>query len=1058
LTPFEDILARAAASPSLAAVLARLATKERTVTVSGPVGSGKPLLVALLKRTLRVPVLFIVSDDETAFAFQGDLESLSGRASVLPARPDEGEPQYETAEYRILAIDALLQGAIDPIVVPVRSLVQKILSPQHFSRLVFEIEPGDGLDRDAFIEQLNEGGFERASTVEDPGEMAARGGIVDVFPFGLEDPVRVEFSVDEVESLRQFDPLSQRSVRAIERCRIPPFREPLPEDQSGRAFVSLSEYLRPDTIVVFDEAWLLSSRISDDEDGEAVSANSRLADLRDTFTSVALASGGELKIDMVPPKSYQRNLRVLKQEMKDLVEAGFAVFILSESSGQKERMADVLSDTGAALAVGSLSSGFILADAGLSVVSEKDIFGREPRRRRKFRAGLPIESLLTLKPGDIVVHTDYGLARFDGIERVRVREAETDCLLLLYAEGDKIYVPIENMHLVQRYVGSGETQPKLTKLGTKSWERAKGRVKKAVADMTRELLDLYAARAALKGFAFPKDVPWQSELEASFVYDETEDQLKAIMDIKRDMESERPMDRLICGEVGYGKTEVALRAAFKAVMAEKQVAILAPTTILAQQHYSTFAERLKVFPIRCEVISRFRTGSQQKLTIKDLREGRVDVIIGTHRLLSEDVEFKDLGLLVVDEEQRFGVRHKEKIKKMRRLVDVLTMSATPIPRTLYMSLLGVKDLSTIETAPSGRLAIATEVSPWDDRLIIEYVEREMERGGQVYFVHNRVQTIDSMATYIQDLIPGARIGIAHGQMRERELESVMIDFLSGSYDILVTSAIIESGVDIPNVNTMIINRGDKFGLAQLHQLRGRVGRSDRRAHCLIVVPKGRRITPEARRRLSAILSHTELGSGYMLAMRDLEIRGAGNLLGPEQHGHMQAVGYNLYCQLLAEAVAELKGEPSRKETYASISLDVDAYIPDSYISDGEHKVALYKRLVVISTADRLDELKRELIDRFGPIPEPCLNLLHGVELRMLASRLGIKRLSLSERWAEIQFARGSEPSSEEIGSLLRTWSAPVEFSAEKEFKMRVALGKRGAERFSAAKNLLHLLG
>lgn len=1058
MIPLEEIVERASASPSLANVISRLESGEKSFAVSGITGSTKPLLAALLHRALRRPVFLLVADDETALSFFSDLLSLSGSALAIPSRPDEGEPSTETAEYRILALDSLLKGSGNITVASVRSALQKTASPGEFSRLGFEIRTGDRLDRDGLVEALNEGGFERTSTVEAPGEMTIRGGIVDIFPYGRENPIRVEFSGEHVESLREFDPSSQRSIELVQSLRIRPFREPLPQDQSGRSFAPLSEYLRTDTVVIMDEAWLLSSEMEDTSRSESYVDSPFVDELRESYSSVVLSPDAELKVPVTPPKPYHRNIKILKEDIKNLVGEGYAVFVLSETEGQNERMSEILSLTGAALLIGTLSSGFTLRDAGLSVVSEKDIFGREPRRkRRRFKAGIPIESLLTLRPGDIVVHADYGLARFEGIERLNVRGAETDCLLLIYAEGDKIYVPIENMHLVQRYVGSRDTAPKLTKLGTKSWERAKSKVKKAVIDMTRELLDLSAARAAMKGFAFPRDVPWQTELEASFMYDETEDQLRAIKEIKRDMESEKPMDRLICGEVGYGKTEVALRAAFKAVMAEKQVAVLAPTTILAQQHYSTFKDRLEQFPIRCDVISRFRTPREQKVLLNELRSGKVDIVIGTHRLLSDDIEFKSLGLLVIDEEQRFGVRHKEKLKKLRKLVDVLTMSATPIPRTLYMSLLSVKDLSTIETAPRGRLSINTEVSPWDDQLIVDYCLREVGRGGQVYFVHNRVQTIDSMATHIQELVPHLRIGVAHGQMRERELESVMIEFLSGVYDILVTSAIIESGVDIPNVNTMIINRGDRFGLAQLHQLRGRVGRSDRRAHCLILVPKGRSITREARRRLSAILSHTELGSGYMLAMRDLEIRGAGNLLGPEQHGHMQAVGYDLYCQLLAEAVRELKGEPVEKEVFASISLDMDAYIPDSYISESEHKVALYKRLVVLSNAAKLNELENELIDRFGPIPLACMNLLRSVELRILASEIGIRRLSISGRWVELHFQKGFDPSSRSLEGVLSKWTAPVEFLSGRGLKMRIALGEEGPERLRVTKKLLHLL-
>ncbi|MFQ5906078.1 MAG: transcription-repair coupling factor, partial [bacterium] len=1013
MSRLEEIVHRASASPSFDGIISALRSGRRRLSVSGLTGSAKPLLAALIQECLGRPVLLLVADEENALTFHQDLLSLTGRAHNLPSRPDEEEPSIETAEQRISSLLGALREPASGIVAPLKAVLQPVVSPDEFSALVLEISQGDRTDRDELVEALSDSGFERTPAVESVGEMAVRGGIIDVYPFDTENPFRIEFSGDEIESIREFDLLSQRSVSFLKRVQVSPFREPLPQDQSGKTFVRFSEYLNPASVILFDETWLLSPDTEGSLRGIHAPDLSQLEEMKNSYSCIILSSQGEYQVPSRPQTSYQKNLPLLKQDIKGLVGEDFAVFVLCDSEGQKERMTEILSEQGAAPLVGTLSSGFVLDDARLAIFAEKDIFGREPRRRQpKFRAGISVESLLTLRPGDIVVHTDYGIARFEGVERLNVRGAETDCLLLIYADGDKIYVPIENMHLVQRYVGSAEKPPALTKLGTKSWDRVKRGAKKAVLDMTRELLEVYATRAAMKGFSFPEDVPWQAELEASFIFDETEDQLKAIAEIKSDMESEKPMDRLICGEVGYGKTEVALRAAFKAVMAEKQVAFLAPTTILAQQHYNTFCERLKRFPVRCEVISRFKMAREQRLILRDLKDGKIDILIGTHRLLSDDIVFKDLGLLIIDEEQRFGVRHKEKIQRLKKLVDVLTMSATPIPRTLYMSLVGMKDLSTIDTAPKGRLSVHTEICHWDEELIVDKILREMDRGGQVYFVHNRVQTIDSIASLIHELLPQVRIGVAHGQMPERELESVMIDFLGGRCDVLVTSAIIESGMDIPNVNTMIINRGDKFGLAQLHQLRGRVGRSDRRAHCLILIPRGRRITAEARKRLSAILSHTELGSGYRLALRDLEIRGAGNLLGDEQHGHIHAVGYDLYCQLLAEAVAELKGEPAKKEVLTSFSLDCDAYIPDSYIPDPGHKIALYKRLVVVSRIESLEELRNELIDRFGPIPEPCRSLLGGVELRILASRLGIRRIVLADRWAEFHFEKSFEPTSD----------------------------------------------
>lgn len=1058
MIPLREIVDRASHSPSFEGILSALRSGKRRLSVSGLTGSAKPLLAALIWETIGNPVLLTVAEEDEAFTFYHDLLSLTAAAFSLPSRPEDVEPSLETAEQRICALHGALEPGTAAIVATPRAILQPVISPDLFRGLIQSISKGDQIDRDKLIEALSDSGFERMSAVENVGEMAVRGGIIDVYPFDTENPFRIEFSADVIESIREFDPLTQRSISFLNRIRVLPFREPLPQDDSGKPFVGFSEYINPRWVILFDETWLLSAEVEDSDSNDQAFDPSSLERLQSSHPTIVLSARAELDVPLKPQTHYEKNLQLLKEDLENLRQEGYATFVLSQSEGQKERMTEVLSETEVAVVVGILSSGFLLQDAHLAVFTEKDIFGREPRRRRpKFKAGIPIESLLTLKPGDIVVHTDYGIARFEGIERVNVRGAESDCLFLKYAGADKIFVPIENMHLVQRYVGSHERPPALTKLGTKSWEKTKNKARKAVLDMTRELLDIYAARAAMKGMASPEDVPWQAELEASFVFDETEDQLKTLAEIKKDMESERPMDRLICGEVGYGKTEVALRAAFKAVMAEKQVALLAPTTILAQQHYNTFCERLKRFPVRCEVISRFKTSAEQKRLLRELSEEKIEIIIGTHRLLSDDVVFSDLGLLIIDEEQRFGVRHKEKIKKLRKLVDVLTMSATPIPRTLYMSLVGVRDMSTIDTAPKGRLSVHTEVSPWDEELIVEYILREIDRGGQVYFVHNRVQTIDSMASFIHGLLPQLKIGVAHGQMRERELESVIVDFLDRCYDVLITSTIIESGMDIPNVNTMIINRGDKFGLAQLHQLRGRVGRSDRRAYCLILIPKGRRITREARERLSAILSYRELGSGYKLALRDLEIRGAGNLLGPEQHGYIHAVGYDLYCQLLAETVSELKGELPERKVITSISLDCDAYIPNSYIPDAQHKIALYKRLVAISSEQRLAEIRDELVDRFGPAPEVCQNLLDGVEVRILASKLGIRRVALSGRWAELHFEKSFDPGSETMGRVLKSWPAPIQFFTERGLMMRVALGDEGLKRFNIIKKLLHLL-
>jgi len=694
----------------------------------------------------------------------------------------------------------------------------------------------------------------------------------------------------------------------------------------------------------------------------------------------------------------------------------------------------------------------------LVVLTDHQIFSRYfwRRRKRRFNEGIALSSYSALSVRDFVVHIDHGIGRYAGLETLEVDRKKRECLKLLYQGDDKLYVPIEEFNRVHKFVGK-EGAPSLSKLGGTSWENLKKRTKKAIQDMAQELIQLYAERKAKPGIAFSPDTVWQKELEASFIYEETPDQLASIDAVKKDMEQSIPADRLICGDVGYGKTEVGVRAAFKAVMDGKQVAVLVPTTILAQQHFVTFSERLKSFPVNVQMLSRFKSRKEQKEIVSSLKEGRMDVVVGTHRLIQKDVRFKDLGLLIVDEEQRFGVTHKEKIKKLRRLVDVITLTATPIPRTLQLSLLGARDMSIINTPPKERLPIHTEITKFDKKLIADAILREVDRGGQVYFVHNRVQTIEAMYRFLKDLVPQIRIAVAHGQMEENLLEKVMLDFLNRRYDLLLVTSIIESGIDIPSVNTIIIDRADRFGLAQLYQLRGRVGRSNVRAYAYLLIPKVKLLTQSARKRLKALEQFTQLGSGFHLALRDLEIRGAGNLLGAQQHGFIEEVGFDLYCRLLDEAVRELKGEKIERLPEVKIQFDLDIYIPDSYIPDSQQRVEIYKKLSEAKSVEEVKEVEAETVDRFGNPPQEVEDLLNFTRVKITASHLGIFRLSLKKDILMLEFSPDKKIGKKEIQNLRQKINLPLEFAVDKTLKLYVDLKKADEKKALFVKNLLQRL-
>jgi transcription-repair coupling factor (superfamily II helicase) len=733
----------------------------------------------------------------------------------------------------------------------------------------------------------------------------------------------------------------------------------------------------------------------------------------------------------------------LRDDLFSREKQGQTVLLLCDNKGQADRLGDLLDDTdntppATRPRVGSLSAGFVWPEAGLACLTDHEFFERyqRPTRTRHRSSGL-VKERASLKPGEYVVHLEYGIGRYRGLEVITVQAVERECLLLEFAEEGKVYVPVENIDQVERYSSDQGAHPPLAKLGSGSWLKVKGRARKAIRAMAAELIELYASRKARPGHAFPPDSPLQKALEDSFLFQETPDQLTAIEDTKQDMEDSQPMDRLVCGDVGFGKTEVAIRAAFKAVAAGKQVAILCPTTLLAQQHGETFGERFRDFPVRIETISRFRSAAEQKEILTRCLKGEVDVLVGTHRLLSRDVKFKDLGLLVIDEEQRFGVRHKEKIKELKRLVDVMTLSATPIPRTLYLSLMGARDMSLINTPPLDRQPIHTELCAFSKKVLVEAILREIHRGGQVFFVHNRVQTIEGTTRLIRDLLPNVRVAWAHGQMKEEKLEGIMARFLNQEFDVLVTTAIIESGLDMPRVNTIIIDRADRFGLAQLYQLRGRVGRSNHRAFAYLMTPPGERLTPEARRRLAALEEFQALGSGYHIAMRDLEIRGAGNLLGEEQHGHMEAIGFDLYCRLLEETVGELQGGGGVAPLEVKTEFRVSAYLPDDYVGDPQQKMDLYRRIARLRKTAACDRMRDEFKDRYGPLPPAVENLLAIQGMRIRAGSQGIVEITGGRLGVDFFFAGGPEPPPTLRQGVMESGPKGLQFKAVDQFIMKV---------------------
>ena len=951
------------------------------------------------------------------------------RMEVLRAIAEKKKEEPVTV---ITTMDAFLDG---------------IISPDEIQKNRIHITGEDTVDLTKLEQDLTALGYERESQIEAPGQFAVRGGIIDVFPLAEEMPVRIELWGDEIDSIRMFDAKSQRSIENISEITIYPASE---NCFGNNGLVSFLKYFpENETLLFYDEPHRLQETAETVEEEYTESLKNRadagmkeegeeelrVFQTKDIISEMNRYSGiglttleskcGLFKVRSVYTvqakgvNPYNNSFELLTRDLKRLKRNGYRVVLLSGSRTRAKRLAEDLRDYDLSsfysedmqrevkpgeimAAYGYASEGYEYPMLKFVVISESDIFGRKKKKKkRKKYEGQRIQDFAELKPGDYVVHENHGIGVYKGIEKIEVEKIVKDYMKIVYAEGGVLYIPVAQMDLIQKYAGADAKKPRLNKLGTIQWGKTKSQVKKAVQIVAKDLVELYAVRQQSEGFVYGPDTVWQKEFEEMFPFEETDDQLQAIEDTKHDMESKKIMDRLICGDVGYGKTEIAIRAAFKAVQEGKQVVCLVPTTILAQQHYNTFVQRLKEFPVRIDLLCRFRSAAEQKKTIEDTKKGFVDILVGTHRVLSKDVVFKDLGLLIIDEEQRFGVTHKEKIKKLKENIDVLTLTATPIPRTLHMSLIGIRDMSVLEEAPNERMPIQTYVMEYNDEMVREAITRELARDGQVYYVYNRVNDIADVAGRIQSLVPDANVAFAHGQMKERELEDIMYDFINGDIDVLVSTTIIETGLDIPNANTMIIQDADRFGLSQLYQLRGRVGRSNRMAYAFLLYQRDKLLKEVAEKRLSAIREFTDLGSGIKIAMRDLEIRGAGNLLGEAQSGHMEAVGYDLYCKMLNEAVRQLKGGPEAETFTTLIDLNVDAYIPEYYIKNEYQKLDIYKRIAAIESEEELEDMTEELIDRFGDIPKKVQQLLVIASLKSLAHSVYVT--AIEQKGEEIRF-------------------------------------------------------
>ena len=1103
-------------------------------------GSSKAYILSHWREKVRGPLLVIVPHLRNAEVLFEDLRFFMNESEV----PSFLFPQWETLPYdeipphpeivreRVRVLFSLLNGEEGVIVSSVKALMQKVLAPVDLKESVFSLSVGEEVDRDRLINFLHEGGYTSARIVEERGDFSVRGAIIDLYTPFYEEPLRLEFDGDRLESIRRFETETQRSLPQgmMENAILLPARD-IPRDSSVQPLKTLLDYLKGNEIIFIEEGEEAEkearafSRLVEEHYEKALLKKRSVPPPETTYLSDEEASlclerfqtvylqGGPLapsscqqvfSFEMETNENLQREMKavlsvktglhetspfsILLKNLPHWQEKGMGVFIVSHTLGQAERLRDLLSQygmeprlekakrfkvaldqfvEGLVLLVGSLSSGFRNPREGWVILTEEEIFGERRRLPEgKVRTSIPstswqrrgptLSAYSELREDDFIVHIDYGIGRYRGLRHLKIWGVSNDYLLLEYQDGDKLYLPVDRLNLIQRYIGGDGKSPMLDKLGSHSWQRAKKRAKAAVSEMVKELLELYAARKVFEGFKFPPLDQFYKEFEATFEYEETPDQMQAIDEVMKDMDNPKPMDRLICGDVGYGKTEVAIRAAYRAVMSGKQVAILVPTTVLAQQHHQTFSERFKIYPVVIEVLSRFKSPREQKEILQRLKEGKVDIVIGTHRLFQKDVSFRDLGLVVIDEEHRFGVSHKEKLKQMRKLVDVITLTATPIPRTLQMAVSGIRDLSLIQTPPENRLSIRTFVIRYDDEVIRKAIQREFEREGQVFFVHHRVQNIHTLANHLKRLIPEASLAIAHGQMREKELEKVMLQFVRKEVNLLVCTSIIESGLDIPTANTILINHAERFGLADLYQIRGRVGRGSHQAYAYLIIPGDLTLSRDAMRRLRAIQELSELGSGFKLAIQDLEIRGAGNLLGPSQSGHIAAVGFELYTQLMEKAVRELKGEEVIEEITPEIHFHLPAFIPEAYVEDPGERLSLYRRLSLSRSDGELEMIREELIDRFGRIPKEVDHLLEVIKVKILLTRLSIKKFEETPSQFVLTFDESTRVSPQRVVDFVYQGEGKYRFTPDSKLVIEGWPDAR-QDPFGAAKKLLQAL-
>jgi transcription-repair coupling factor (superfamily II helicase) len=1126
LLPFvRELFADVERLPGFARVASHLKEGTGRIRVSGLLPTAKALLLATLRRAAERPFILVVNDNRAIEDFvpvlRGfceltaacDPESIVG----LPARdvlPFQNlSPHPELQEERATALWKIATGKAGIVVTAIAATAILQRPAEYYGDLARTLRRGESFDLENLLGHLNTVGYSSADVVEMPGEYAVRGGILDVYSPEAERPVRIEFFGDEVDSIRRFDPASQRSMNPIDEALLLPLTETPVSEQllgaihtrlSGRRITGNEEMVEaavrsggvtvfpgwefyapvagadrtifdlfPNAAVLLDEPDLLRSefdrfwtRVVEAHERSGVGNLVRPTDLYlppegwwrklETLTGADLEHLGitrsedadtTVNLQTQATPRFHGAIPAMLEEVKKLTAAGNQVLFSVPNTGEVERLADIFTEYNVSFKLGSrtrggesyadetsyfagevhtttlakayVPDGVVFPEAHLAVFGARDLFDESETvasrpQRSKSKVSAFLSDFRDLQVGDYVVHVEHGIGQYQGLKEINQGDGNAEFMLLEYAEGARLYVPLTRLDLIQKYRSSEGTKPTLSHLGTQAWAKTKARVRKAMKDMTEELLKLYAERKTAQGHAFPSGNEFVREFEDAFEFSETDDQAQAITDVMHDMESSLPMDRLLCGDVGYGKTEVAMRAAFKAVSDNKQVAVLAPTTVLAFQHYETFKQRFGPFPVTIEMISRFRNPKQQKEILQKAEAGKIDILIGTHRILSKDLKFADLGLLIVDEEQRFGVRHKERIKQMRKQVDVLTMSATPIPRTLHMSLVGLRDMSVIETPPKDRMAIQTIVASWDDKLIQSSIEQELERGGQVYFVHNRVDTIWEIAAKLQELIPKARVLVGHGQMSETELEKVMLQFMHHEADILVATTIIENGLDIPLCNTILINRADRLGLSELYQLRGRVGRSSRRAYAYLLIPKEVELTPIARRRLAALKEFSDLGAGFKIAALDLELRGAGNLLGGEQSGHIEAIGFELYTQMLERAVREMKGEAAPDEAEIQLNLGLNIRIPAEYIPEENQRLRMYKRVAGVETESQLTDVAAELQDRYGPPPAAVRNLLDYASLKLVCLRVGVIAIDRKRDSVTFKFRQNASVDPEQL--------------------------------------------